>query len=119
MASATSFWQNASSRRSPGSATAFAAFGFDQGDDFLRVGFFGGKVIDRDIGAFAGVGDRGGPAHPGITAGNERLATGQTAGAVVALLAVVRPRIHLAGEAGPGLLLAFEGRLRIFFGRVL
>src|SRR6266550_7184114 len=56
-----------------------SASGFlDQSDDFVRVRLFGGKIIDRDVGAFARIGDRGRATHSGISASDQRLATGQS-----------------------------------------
>ena len=111
-------WQNASSRRSPGMATPLRPASLISAITSLRIRLLGRKIIDRDIGAFARIGDGGGAAHAGIAAGDQRLAAGEPAGALVAFLAVVRPRLHLAREARPGLGLLLERRLRIFVVRI-
>jgi len=67
------------------------------------------QVGDDDVGALAGEGDCHGPADPAVAAGDDRPLSGQPAGALVALLAVVRPRGHLAQRAGRGLLLSGLG----------
>ena len=51
-----------------------AAGRLDQLHDLARVWFLGGQVADRDVGAFARIGDRRGPADAGVAAGDERLA---------------------------------------------
>ena len=75
-ACATSSWQNASSRRSPGMATPLRPCVLDQRDDLARVRLLVGQVVDRDVRPFAGEGDRRGTPHPGIAAGDQRLAAG-------------------------------------------
>lgn len=86
-----------------GKRKAGTAFLLDQGDDLLCVGLFRGQIVDGDIGAFARICDRGRAAHAGIAACDQRLAAGEPPGALVAGLAVIGTRLHLAGEAGPGL----------------
>ncbi len=58
----------------------------DEAHNLLCVLFFGRKIIDRHICAFARIGDRGGTAHAGIAAGDKRLAAEQAAGAAIACL---------------------------------
>jgi hypothetical protein len=94
-----------------GDRKAVAAFLLDQSDHFLRIRFLRRQIVDGNIGAFARVRDRGGAAHAGISTCNQRLAAGQATGALVAGLTMVRPRIHLAGKARPGLRLLLERRL--------
>ena len=77
-----------------------------------------GEIVDRHIGAFAGIGDGGGAAHAGIAAGDQRLAALEPAGTLVAGLAMVGRRLHFAGQARPGLLLLLERRLGIFVERI-
>jgi hypothetical protein len=64
-----------------------ASGSLDERDDFLRIRLFDGQVIDRDVGAFPGEGDRRGAAHPGVAASDQRLAPHQPAGAFVTRLA--------------------------------
>jgi hypothetical protein len=52
-------------------------FCLDERDDFAGIGFFGRKVIYCHINTFARVGNSGSAAHPGITSGNERLASSE------------------------------------------
>jgi hypothetical protein len=101
-----------------GQGDALAAGLFDQFDHFARVFFLGRKIIDRDIGAFAGKGDGGGAAHAGIAAGDQRLAAGEAAGPDITGLAMVGRRLHAAGQSRPRLGLFLERRLGIFFGGV-
>ena len=91
----------------------------DQRDDLLRIGLLRRIVVDRDVRPFAGEGDGGRTAHAGIAAGNQRAPSGEPARAAIALLAVVRRRVHLAREAGPRLRLPPVGRLRVFRRRIL
>src|SRR5206468_11562740 len=56
--------------------------------------------------------------HSGIAASDQRLAAQQTSRAFVTFLAVVRSRIHFAGESRPRLRLALERRSRIFGFRI-
>ena len=100
-------------------ATPLRPASLDQLDDLARVRLLGREVVDRDVGAFARIGDRRGAAHAGIAAGDQRLASGEAARAAVAGLAMIRPRVHLARQARPGLRLLLEGRLRIFGTRVI
>jgi hypothetical protein len=55
-----------------------AAFGLDQVDDFLGVRLFSRKIVDRDVRAFACVGDGSCATHAGIAASYQRFATGKT-----------------------------------------
>src|ERR1700704_3797625 len=48
--------------------------GLDQVYDLLRIRFFVWKIIDRDVCAFARIGDGGGAAHAGIATRDQRLA---------------------------------------------
>ena len=57
-----------------GNGDAVAARLLDQLDDLLRVRLFGREIVDRDVRALARIGDRGGAAHAGIAAGDQRLA---------------------------------------------
>jgi hypothetical protein len=50
---------------------ANTAFFSNEINDFTRVGFFGGQVIDRDLGTFPPVTYRRSTAHSGVTACNE------------------------------------------------
>ena len=88
-----------------GDGDRLASGGADQVDDLARVGLLGRVVVDRDVGPFAGIGDRRGAAHAEVAAGDQRLAPHQPAVADVARLAVVGARVHLRREAGPRLLL--------------
>jgi hypothetical protein len=65
--------------------------------------------VESQIRALAGVGDRGRATHAGIPARDECLPPGQPAGSLVALLTMVRTRIHLACEPGPRLGLLLVG----------
>ena len=47
-----------------------APFGFDQGDNFIRILLLFGQIVYRDFGAFAGKGDRHRTANTGVAAGN-------------------------------------------------
>ena len=115
---ATSSRQNASWRRSPGMATALAPLALDQLDYLARIGLLVRQVVDRDVGPLAGEGDGGGAAHARISAGDQGLPAGEPARAVIARLAMVGPRLHLAGEPGPGLRLRLERRLRVLGRRI-
>src|SRR6185437_1386990 len=97
-----------------GKSDRLTAFRLDELDDLFCIGFLGGIVRDRDIGAFAGIGNGGRAAHAGVTAGDEGLAALQAARSLVAFLAMVGAGIHFAGEAGPFLGLAREGWFGIF-----
>ena len=44
----------------------------DQGLGRVGVGLFVGQVVDGDVGALAGVGDRDGAADPGVATGDQR-----------------------------------------------
>ena len=96
-----------------GNREAGAAFFLDQRDHLLCVRLLGGQIVDGDIGAFTRICDRSGAAHARIAAGDQRLAAGEPPGALVAGLAVIGTRLHLAGEAGPALRLLLERRFRI------
>lgn len=65
---------------------------------------------DGDIGALARESDGHRCADAAVTAGDQCLFALQLAMAAIAVLAVVRPRLHLRGLAGEGLLLGGEGR---------
>jgi hypothetical protein len=99
-----------------GDRKADPAFRLYQGHHLPRVGLFRGKVVDRDIRAFAGIGDRGGPAHPRVASGDQGFAAGQPTRAAIACLAMVRRRVHLAGEPWPRLRLLLVRRLGISGG---
>ena len=74
--------------------------------DLLGVGVLA-EVADQDIGTLAGVRDRHRPADPGVGAGDHRDLALELAGALVAVLAAVRDRSHLALNAGYVLLLCW------------
>src|SRR5581483_6229473 len=82
--------------------------------DVVGIRLFRWKVVDRHIRAFARKRNGRGSAHAGIAAGDQGLAPGEAARALVAPFAVIRWRRHLAGEAGPRLLLLVERGLGIF-----
>ena len=78
-----------------------AAFLANELDHFARVRLLLGQVVDRDVGAFAGEGDRGGATHARIAAGDKRLASHEPAGAPIGL----SPRGRARGSislASPG-----------------
>ena len=89
-------------------------------DEFLDLGGFFSLVEkrDQDVCAFACERDRDRAAYAAVTAGDDGLHPLQLTRALVAGLAMVRPRIHLAGKARPRLRLFLEGRLGIFIDRV-
>ncbi len=58
-----------------GNGEAFSASLLDQGDHLAGVRLLLGKMVDRDVRAFAGEGDRGRASHPGIAPCHQRLAT--------------------------------------------
>jgi hypothetical protein len=72
------------------------------------------EVGDRDIGTFAGEGERNGAADAAIAAGDKRHFALKTARALVAGLAEVRPRRHSLLDAGVGLGLGWHGGAGIF-----
>src|SRR5436309_3759357 len=78
----------------------FPAGLLDQCDHLTRIRLFGRKIVDRDIGAFAGVSNSRGTTHAGITAGDQRFASRQAAGAFVACLAVIGRGFTLAAWPG-------------------
>ena len=96
-ASATSFWQNVSSRRSPGIATPMRPSALISAMTSCASGSSVGKVVDGDVRAFARVGDGSRASHAGIAAGDQRLASREPARAAITRLAVIRLGIHLAG----------------------
>ena len=110
----TSCWRNALVAEVARDRQTDPALCLDQRDDLLRVGLFGREIIDRDVGAFARVGDGRGTAHAGIAAGDQRLSTREPAGAAVALLAMIGTWVHFARKARPGLRLPLVGRFGIF-----
>src|SRR6185437_5422114 len=69
-------------------------------------------------GALAGKGDSRGATHAAVAAGDQRLAARQPARAFVAFLAMIRRRLHLGGQAGPGLFLLLEWRLGVLLLRI-
>ena len=103
------------SRQGDGLAAGF----LDQLDHFLSVGFFGRVVVDGHIRPFPGKGDGHGAADAAVAAGDEGLAPGQATRAVIAGLAMVRTRLHLAGERRPFLALLPERLAGVFGARVL
>jgi hypothetical protein len=50
---------------------AKTAFFSNEINDFTRIGFFGGQVIDSDVGSFPPVSYRRSTAHSGVTACHE------------------------------------------------
>ena len=96
-----------------------AAGGLDERHDLLRVGLFGRQVVQHQVGALAGEGDRDRAADAAIRAGDDGAAALKAAEPAIALLAVVGLRVHVAREAGRRLRLILELRLRILLRRVL
>jgi hypothetical protein len=101
-----------------GDRYGLAAFLADEIDHLLGVRLLDGKIVDGHVGALARIGDGGRPADAGIAACDQRPPAGEAARALVARLTVIGTWIHAGGEARPGLLLAREGRPRIFRARV-
>ena len=83
----------------------------DDIDHLLSIGLFGRVVVDRHIRPFASEGNGHGATDTAVATGDKGLASGQTARAVIAGLAMVRTRLHLAGERRPFLALLLEGVL--------
>jgi hypothetical protein len=96
-----------------------AALCLDQGDDRLCVLLFAWKIGDGDIGALARIGDSGSSADAAVAASDQRLAALELARAGIALLAMVRPGIHVRGDAGNRLRLLWKWGLGILCARVL
>ena len=86
----------------------------DQLDHFARIRLFGRQIVDGNIRALAGVGNRGCAAHAGVAARDERLAAVQSAGTAVAGFTVIRLWMHFPGQSRPGLVLFFKGWRGIF-----
>src|SRR4051812_44937430 len=97
---------------------AFPAGGLDHPGGLLRVGLLA-QVGDEDVGPLAGEGQRHGPADAAVAAGDDCGLSFELARPFVALLAIVRLRVHLGLEARRVLLLGRMRRLRAFFTRVL
>ena len=76
------------------------------------------EVGDQDVGTLAGEGDGDGAADPGVAAGDDGGTPAQPAAALVALLAMVGPGVHLAGQARHVLLLPRLRRLLVSGGRI-
>src|SRR5215207_6591724 len=74
--------------------------------DFLGVGVFA-EVGDQHVGTLAGVRDGHGPPDPRVRAGDHRNLAPELPSALVAVLAAVRDRSHLALDAGYVLLLCW------------
>ncbi len=91
----------------------------DQLDDFARIGLLAREVVDRYIGALAGVRNGRGPSHPRVAAGDERLAPSEPSRAAVRLLAMIGLRVHVVREPRPWLGLLLEWRLRVFRPRII
>src|ERR1700733_10188505 len=90
------------------------SFGFNQRDHLARVWLLVRQIVYRHIGAFPSECYRGGAAHAGVAARNQGFTSEQAVRAAITLFAVVRPRLHLTGEARPGLGLRLERRFGIF-----
>ena len=86
-----------------GDCQSHPAFRLDQRNDFARVGFLVGKVVDRHIGALARESDGGSAAHAGITSGDQCFPALQASRPSIAFFAVIGPRLHLGCEPRPGL----------------
>ncbi|MNU41933.1 hypothetical protein D3C71_306840 [compost metagenome] len=91
----------------------------DQGDHLCGVRLLGRQIADGDICAFARIGDGGRPADAGIPARDQGPASFQTAMSDIAVLAMVGPRDHPAGQAGFSLRLTWKGRSGILVARIL
>ena len=91
-----------------------ATLRFDQGDHLFRVSLLIGQITDSDIGALAGIGDRGRAADAGVATSDERLPASQAPRSLVALLAMVWFRIHLPSQPRGRLGLLRKGRAGIY-----
>jgi hypothetical protein len=58
---------------------ANALFGLDERDDLSRIGLLGGKVIDGYVRSLPRVSNRRCPTHSGVTAGDQRFSSSETA----------------------------------------
>ena len=88
---------------------ALATGGLDQLDRLLGIRLLLGHEGEGDVGTLAGERDRHRAADAGVATGDERPLALEAAVALVGVLAVVGPRLHLVGEAGRFLLLRREG----------
>jgi len=95
-----------------------ALLGLNQVDDLPSVRLFARKVIDCHVGPFSRECDRRSSPHPGVTAGDERLAAEKPPRTAIGMFAVIRRRVHPARQAGPWLRLLFEWWFRVFAGRI-
>jgi hypothetical protein len=92
----------------PGNEHGTPAGAFDQRFGGVSVGLLVGEVVDGDVGALAGKRDGDGAAYARVTARDQRAHAGQTVVANVAVLTVVRWRIHAARQTRRLLLLRRE-----------
>ena len=73
----------------------FTAFGFNQLDNFSCVRLFFWQIVNRNVCTFTGISDSNSAADTGIAAGDQRFASGQTAGAAI-LSKKLRQRVFLS-----------------------
>ncbi|MNL10923.1 hypothetical protein D3C87_1317380 [compost metagenome] len=95
-------------RQVTGQQQALTAGLFDPACGFFGIFLFV-EVGNRYIGAFTGEGDGDRAANSAVATGNQGDLAIQTTRALVALLAAIGIRVHLALRAGHGLLLFGEG----------
>jgi hypothetical protein len=86
------------------------AFAFEQVADLFGVLLLVGEVRQDEVGAFTRHRDGGGTADARVGTGDDAAEAGQPFPADVALLAVVRLRVHLPGGSRERLLLLRERR---------
>jgi hypothetical protein len=86
-----------------------ASRGLDQLDRLLGIRLLLGHEGEGDVGALPGERERHRATDAGVATGDECSFALEAAMALVGVLAVVRPRLHLVGEAGRFLLLRREG----------
>ena len=110
-ASSTTRRQASASVEVTGDGGALAPGLLHPGERLRCVGLLLREVIDGDVGALAGEGDRHSAADAGVTAGDQGAQAGQLPRPGVGLLAVVGARAHLGRQAGGLLLLWREARL--------
>src|SRR3954454_7380776 len=96
----------------------FTALRLDELNYLLRVRFLRWVIADRNVSPFPRVGDGSRTSHARVASSNQGLSTRKAAGALIALLAMVRTRIHLAGQTWPRLRLARIRWFRILRRRI-